>query len=139
MSAAHIPAHLEPSGVARADGKRSDDISMVGKRGNLLCGIHHAETPWHHRIPPPMKRFASTETESEEKKYSSHGAKYFLVSVACESLGVFGAESFFLKDLGHHLHQSTGGSQSYQFLLQCLLWQSREEMQHPSWRTKVYF
>ena len=47
--------------------------------------------------------------------------KYFFVPMACESLGVFGAETLsFLKDLGHRLHQTTGDSQSYQFLLQCL-------------------
>ena len=47
------------------------------------------------------------EAESEKKKYSSLGAKYFCVPVASESLGVFGAESFLLKDLGHQLHQIT--------------------------------
>ena len=42
----------------------------------------------------------------------------FFVHVACESLDVFGAESlFFLKDLGHRRHQTTGDSQSYQFPL----------------------
>ena len=41
--------------------------------------------------------------------------------IACESLGVFGAKTLsFLKDLGHRLHQTTGDSQSYQFLLQRL-------------------
>ena len=45
----------------------------------------------------------------------------FFVPVACEPLDVFGAESlFFLKDLGHRLHQTTGDSPSYQFLLQRL-------------------
>ena len=41
--------------------------------------------------------------------------------MACESLGLFGPETLsFLKDLGHHLQQTTGDSQSYQFLLQHL-------------------
>ena len=64
----------------------------------------------------------AAEAESQKrKKYSSLGAKYFFVPIACESLGVFGAETLsFLKDLGHRLHKTTGDSQSYQFLLQRL-------------------
>ena len=61
----------------------------------------------------------AAEAESQKwKKYSSLGAKYCFVPIACESLGVFGAETF--KDLGHRLHQTTGDSNSYQFLLQRL-------------------
>ena len=64
----------------------------------------------------------AAEAESQKrKKYSSLGIKYFSVPIACESLGVFGAEALsFLKDLGHRLHQTTGDSQSYQFLLRRL-------------------
>ena len=64
----------------------------------------------------------AAEAESEKRKKCSFlGAKYFFVPVSCESLGVFGAEMlFFLKDLGHRLHQTTGDSQSYQFLLRRL-------------------
>ena len=64
----------------------------------------------------------AAEAESQKrKKYSSLGAKYFFVPIACESLGVFGAETLsFHKDLGHRLHKTTGDSQSYQFLLQRL-------------------
>ena len=63
----------------------------------------------------------AADAESQKrKKYSSLGAKYFFCSHNM-SLGVFGAETlFFLKDLGHRLHQTAGDSQSYQFLLQCL-------------------
>ena len=51
----------------------------------------------------------AAEAESQKrKKYSSLGANYFFVPVACESLGVFGAETLpFIKDLGHRLHQTT--------------------------------
>ena len=41
--------------------------------------------------------------------------------MACQSLGGFGPETLsFVKDLGHCLHQTTGDSQLYQFLLQRL-------------------
>ena len=64
----------------------------------------------------------AAEAESQKKKkYSSLAAKYFFVPIAGESLGVFGAKTLsFFKDLGHRLHQTTGDSQSYQFLLKCL-------------------
>ena len=64
----------------------------------------------------------AAEAESKKRKtYSSLGAKYFFVPISCESLGVFGAETLsFLKDLGHRLDQTTGDSQSYQFLLKRL-------------------
>ena len=49
------------------------------------------------------------------------GLNHMSTKLACESLGVFGAETLsFLKDLGHRLHKTTGDSQSYQFLLQRL-------------------
>ena len=64
----------------------------------------------------------AAEAESQKrKKYSSLAAKYFFIPIACESLGVFGAKTLSLfKDLGHRLHQTTGDSQSYQFLLKRL-------------------
>ena len=89
--------------------------------GNSLCRIQHA--PWHHHISPLLKDgqvlVAAVAESQKRKKYSSLGAKYFFVPVACESLGMFGTAMLsFLKDLGHCLHQTTGGgSQSYQFLL----------------------
>ena len=56
LSAAKIPARLEPFGVARSDGKRPDEFQWFpGKRGNTLCGMLHAETPWHHHISPLLK------------------------------------------------------------------------------------
>ena len=69
-------------------------------------------------------------------QFSSLGAKYFFAPVACESLGVLGAET--LSFLGHHLHQTTGNPQPYQLLLQPLFVAiQREGIQHPSWEHKV--
>ena len=102
LSAAKIPARLEPSGVARSDGKRPDGISMVPwKEGKLLVW----DATCRDTLAPSHL--------STAKKYSSLGAKYFFVPVAYESLGVFGAETLsFLKDLGHRLHKTTGDSQA---------------------------
>ena len=57
-----------------------------------------------------------------------------VVPIACESLGVFGAETLsFLKDLGHlctkplETHNPTSSYSS------AFLWQSREEIPPPSW------
>ena len=126
LSAAKIPARLEPSGVARSDGKRPDGISMVPwKEGKLLvwdATCRDTLAPSYLSTAERGPGLVAAEAESQKrKKYSSLGAKYFFVPIACESLGVFGAETLsFLKDLGHRLHKTTGDSQSYQFLLQCL-------------------
>ena len=121
LSAAKIPARLEPSGVARSDGKRPDRISMVPcKEGKLLVW----DATCRDTLAPSHLSTAERGPEAESQKrekYSSLGARYIFVPIACESLGVFGAETLsFLKDLGHRLHQTTGDSQSYQFLLQHL-------------------
>ena len=64
LSDAKIPAHLEPSGVARADGKRQDGISMVPWKGeSSLFGRQHAGTPWHHHISPLQKEGEVSEEE----------------------------------------------------------------------------
>ena len=115
---------MEPSGVARSDGKRPDGISMVPwKEGKLLvwdatCRDNLA--PSHLSTAERGPGLVAAEAESEKrKKYSSLGAKYFFVPVSCESLGVFGAETLsFLKGPWPSSAPNHGDSQSYQFLLQ---------------------
>ena len=84
-------------------------------------GMLHTETPWHERGPG----LVAAEAESQAKRGRSipllELSTSSVVPIACESLGVFGAEMLsFLKDLGHCLHQTTGDSQYNPFLLQHL-------------------
>ena len=117
---------MEPSGVARSEGKRPDGISMVPwKEGKLLvwdatCRDTLASS--HLSTAERGPGLLAAEAESEKrKKYSSLGVKYFFVPVSCESLGVFGAETLsFLKGPWPSSAPNHGDSQSYQFLLQCL-------------------
>ena len=117
VSCKKIPACLEPSEVARSDGKRPDGISMVPwKEGKLLVWDATCRDTWapsHLSTAERRPSLVAAEVESQKrKKYSSLGAKFFFAPTACESLGVFGGTLSFLKDLGD--------SQSYQFLLQRL-------------------
>ena len=66
----------------------------------------HAETPWHHHISPLLKE--QRPNPKRGRSISSLGAKDFFAPIACESLGVYGAETLsLLKDLGHRLNQTT--------------------------------
>ena len=68
----------------------------------LRCVCRDTLAPSHLSTAERGPGLVAAEAESQKKKYSSLGAKYFFVHIACESLGVFGAETLsFLKDLGH--------------------------------------
>ena len=59
LTSAKIPAHLEPSGLYRSDGKRPDGILWSpGKMESCWCGTRHALTPFHrHTLQgPPMRQ-----------------------------------------------------------------------------------
>ena len=72
-----------------------------GKRGDSLCAMQHVDTlaRSHLSIAERGPGLVAADAESQKrKKYSSFGAKYFFVPIACEFLGVFGAETLsFLK------------------------------------------
>ena len=57
----------------------------------------------------------------KRQKYAHLVSSHYLVSIAVETLGVFGKEArSFLKELGQHLKVSSGDPLAHQYLVQCI-------------------
>ena len=109
LTTSHIPSRLEPTGLDRSDGKRSDGITMVPwKNRNLLvwgatCSDTYAPS---HLAQSTMAAgaVASQAKDWKKVKYSNlegHPGISF-TPVAYETSGVVGPLSLiFLKELGH--------------------------------------
>ena len=126
LSAAHIPSCLEPSGLARADGKRPDGITLAPRKcGQLLvwdatCPDTHA--PSYATIAVAEAGAVANQVECKKQlKYAHLGPGHIFTPIAIESSGVFGTETVkFLTDLGHCLKLASGENSAYPFLLQRL-------------------
>ena len=99
-----IPCHLEPSGLFRSDGKRPDGASIVPWKGGKVL-IWNATCP--DTLAPSHLRLAVREVGVDDaefrktQKYSNLISSHYFVTLAVESLGVFGKEAqSFLKELG---------------------------------------
>ena len=114
MTSAQIPSRLEPSGLVRSDGKRSDGMTLVPwKNGKSLI--------WDATCPDTLARSyraAATSSTGELAagaetrkltKYDSLAPGYTIVPVTIESLGVIGPISMaFLMDLSRRIRQHSG-------------------------------
>ena len=108
-----IPAHLEPTGLYRTDGKRLDGATIVPWKGGKVL-VWDATCP--DTLAPSYSDLASREAgavaeEAERRKkakYAHLEASHYFVPVAIETLGVYGPEArSFLKDLGHRITSAT--------------------------------
>ena len=98
FSAVHIPLRLEPPGLAQADGKRSDGITLVPWK----CGQLHV---WDATCPdtyaPSYASIAVAEAGAvanqaeckKRQKYAYLGPGHIFTLVAIEFSGVFGTET----------------------------------------------
>ena len=124
LSAAGIPAHLEPSGVCRSDGKRPDGASiMPWSRGRtLVWDVTCPDTfaPSHVRLASGEAGLVAAQAEQRKnRKYAELLASHHFTPVAVETSGVFGPEAAsFFKDLGHRLRLQSGDILSYSHLVQ---------------------
>ena len=123
---ASVPSRLEPSGLARTDGKRPDGVTMIPwQNGKPLV--------WDATCPDTLAvSYRSQATSSagavadlaegrKAEKYSSLGVGYSFTPVAIETLGAMGKKSLaFLKDLGHRVRQRTGEVKAKAYLIQRL-------------------
>ena len=127
LSAAHIPSRLEPSGLARADGKHLNGITLAPwKCGQLLvwdatCPDTYAPSYATIAVAEAGAVANQEEHKKQQLKYAHLGPGHIFIPIAIEASGVFGTETLkFLKDLGHHLKLASGESSAYPFLLQRL-------------------
>ena len=109
LTSAKIPAHLEPSGLYRSDGKRPDGISVVPWKNGKLLGW---DTTCPDTFPPSYSSRATNEagavgTQAEERKeakYTHLNSAHAFTPVAMETSGVFGAKiMLFVQKLGQRL------------------------------------
>ena len=124
MDSAKIPSRLEPNGIFRDDGRRSDGATLTPwKRGRILvwdftCTDTFA--PSHITLAACGVGNVANEAEHHKKiKYSHLDNSYMFIPIAVETSGVLGLEaSSFLKELGRRIALTSGEAKSGFFLLQ---------------------
>ena len=126
MTAAHLPSGLEPAGLFHSDGKRPNRITLVPWRsGRLLvwdATCPDTFAPSHlSRAISEVGAVAALAEQSKHEKYLDLDQCHIFTSVAIETAGPFGPETFsFLRELGSRLKQVTGEAKSFSYLQQRL-------------------
>ena len=98
LESAKIPCHLEPTGLFRSDGKRSDGASIVPWKGGKVL-VWDATFP--DTLAPSYSTLAVREAGAvaadaeykKSQKYLHLSYSHYFVPVAVETLGVFGKEA----------------------------------------------
>ncbi len=126
LSSARVPSRLEPPGLFRSDGKRSDGVSVVPWKNSKLL-VWDATCP--DTFTPSYTASAISEAgavaaQAEERKYVKYrdlATSHIFVPVAIETSGAFGPRTReFLTELGQRVRQVTGEVRSRTYLLQRL-------------------
>lgn len=124
MLAAGISAIIEPPGLARADGKRPDGVTLPSwSRGKPLAWdatIRHTLAESYLKMT--SKCAGSAAEDGFRKKADKHvelEKKHHFMPVSMETHGPVAASSLrFLRQLGAKIQQRTGEIRSTEFLLQ---------------------
>ena len=126
FEAARIPARLEPSGLARLDGKRPDGITMVPWESgrcivwDVTCVNTLAPTYRSDAVIAPGSVAARAERK-KEAKYSQLSNMYKFIPIAIETLGAMGPKTrAFIKSLGKRITRQTGDQRETFYLSQRL-------------------
>ena len=124
--AAKIPARLEPSGLARSDGKRPDGITMVPWESgrcivwDVTCVDTLAPTYRSDAVIAPGSVAARAERK-KETKCNQLTNMYKFIPIAIETLGAMGPKTRdFIKSLGKRITRQTGDQREAFFLTQQL-------------------
>ena len=126
MSAAGIPARLEPPGLSRSDGKRPDGMSLVpwGQGRPLVWDATCPDTfavSYRSQATSGAGLVAALAEERKAVKYSHLSPTYLFTPVAMETMGAIGPESrAFLRELGRRVQLESGEANSTTYLLQRL-------------------
>ena len=127
FTAAAVPARLEPTGLARTDGKRPDGVTMVpwecGKCvvWDFTCPDTLANSYRAAAVSSPGSVAAQAESKKIAKYSSLDSSLYKFVPIAIETMGTFGTRSLkFIKDLGKRIALRTGDPLAPSHLIQRL-------------------
>lgn len=123
---AGIPAHKEPAGLFRSDGKRPDGLTLVpwsaGK--SVLWDVTVIDTLAQSYLPSTSTSAGSAAEIAalrKEDKYASATANYTFIPIALETLGAIGTKATsFLRELGRRLSLATDDPRETAFLFQRL-------------------
>ena len=114
LAAVKIPAHLEPTGISRSDGKRPEGATIVPWKGGrvLVWDATCPDTLAPSHITLATREAGAVADEAERKKkqkYSSLMTTHHFVPIAIETSGVFGSEAItFLRSWANRLNSNRG-------------------------------
>ena len=98
LGSAKIPAHLEPAGICRSDGKRPDGATVLPWRsGRILvwdATCPDTFAPSHRDLATRGAGAVADQAEERKKaKYAELATTHHFVPLAVETTGVFGLEA----------------------------------------------
>ena len=123
LASAKIPSLLEPTGIARSDGRRPDGISVMPWRNGrtLVWDATCPDTFAPSHVALAAGLVASQAEKAKTQKYAFLRSSHHFVSFAIKASGVFGQEAItFIKELGHRIRAETGEPRSLQCLMQSI-------------------
>ncbi|CAH2238325.1 jg17482 [Pararge aegeria aegeria] len=121
-SEAHVPAVLEPIGLARSDGKRPDGMTLIPWRlgRSLLWDATCVDTlaASHIQATSSMVGAAASSVEqAKRRKYENLDSSLIFVPFGVETLGPWGPEARALfKELSKRVIESTGDPRAGSYL-----------------------
>ena len=124
LESTKVPCHLEPTGLYRSDGKRSDGASVVPWRGGkvLVWDATCVDTLAPSHISLAVRESGAVAADAElrkKQKYLLLDSTHHFVPVAVETLGPIGQEArVFLREVAHRITASTQEPLALQYLLQ---------------------
>ena len=119
LSAAGIPAHLEPNGLCHSDGKHPDGVSIIPwSCGRVLvwdATCPDTLAPSHIALASREPGLVAEQAEQQKKaKYADLLTTHHFVPIGIETTGVFGPEALsFFKELGRRLRARSGEPLSF--------------------------
>jgi len=149
LTAAEIPARLEPSCLLRNDGKRPDGLTLV-PWSHGRCLVWDFTCPEHgHKPPASSVNFClhsrrwrrGPQTSEIPCRYTPLCDQYCFIPLAVETLGALGEEAAtFFRDIGRRIAVATGEPRStlllkrvnrYKVCYKSIMWQ-KTQIRNPS-------
>ncbi|CAH2262830.1 jg9204 [Pararge aegeria aegeria] len=122
LATAHVPAVLEPIGLARSDGKRPDGMTLIPWRlgRSLLWDATCVDTLAASHIQATSSMVgaaASSAEQAKRRKYEILDSSFIFVPFGVETLGPWGPEARALfKELSKRVIESTGDPRAGSYL-----------------------
>ncbi|CAH2232150.1 jg20825 [Pararge aegeria aegeria] len=122
LATAHVPAVLEPIGLARSDGKRPDGMTLIPWRlgRSLLWDATCVDTLAASHIQATSSMVgaaASSAEQAKRRKYENLDSSFIFVPFGVETLGPWGPEARALfKELSKRVIESTGDPRAGSYL-----------------------